>query len=375
MAGEMKELSTTLADSAEKVQTTSDSKKLSALAGLVILDMKNVLDQSIASAMSAKDEKDEELLNAIRCISHRVRDEILSLQQIQAGLKARGADVSALKQEMLAQFQHMQDGMTQINQQVQETHSMLATHNSMIHGLLLKLEKVTNPVPLNMLFFPKVSDKKLLSRFKDKLWKKTVLVFVCSLSFQVPERSGPDLAAGGEGRGYILETNTKLLKKLLPLIAMSVVLVKMLLAANGIPPTILPFPAVNQFVESVIVDSLDDMRKQASQSASSGSEEEKSAQTLQGAVYDVYRLVSRLEGGRELEPSSGWVPLQTGLELVSPNAGVEGESLWILPKYKALYQCRGRALLAHTTSLMGEERSPEQLREVQAYLDTELATC
>ena len=68
-------------------------------------------------------------------------------------------------------------------------------------------------------------------------------------------------------------------------------------------------------------------------------------------------------------------PFQTGLELVSPNAGVEGESLWILPKYKALYQCRGRALLAHTTSLMGEERSPEQLREVQAYLDTELATC
>lgn len=66
-------LFTALSNSVETLNTIRDSKKMNLLAESKILNMKNVLDQSIDSVMSAKDEKDEKLLNAIRCHNHRVR--------------------------------------------------------------------------------------------------------------------------------------------------------------------------------------------------------------------------------------------------------------------------------------------------------------
>ncbi len=48
-----------------------------------------MLDKSIATAFTPKDEKDEELLSAICCHNHCVKNEMLSLQQ--AGLKKRHA--------------------------------------------------------------------------------------------------------------------------------------------------------------------------------------------------------------------------------------------------------------------------------------------
>lgn len=125
---------------------------------------------------------------------------------------------------------------------------------------------------------------------KSLLWKNTRLFFVCNVSYQLA-KSGPEEA------GYELSFDTDLLKRLKPVVALSVILAKAVLCAVGIPPLVLPFPeglitnshycdALSDFASGKLQDKLEDNLDALKDATSE-------VAFVESALEDVYAMLLR----------------------------------------------------------------------------------
>lgn len=158
-----------------------------------------------------------------------------------------------------------------------------------------------NRIPLKMLVLPDVKwksgkgfFKRSCARIKGLLWDKTRVYFVCGLSYR-PGESGQDK------RGYQLSFDTKLLRGLRPLLALSAIILKAAMGAYGLP---LPLPegvtrmmyadAVSEFVcdqlQSAVEDGLDGL---GSAAESPGGEALCRGAMIEGSLQQVYEMLLR----------------------------------------------------------------------------------
>jgi len=171
-----------------------------------------------------------------------------------------------------------------------------------------QIEVNMNRIPRKMLFLPepKISAgrgifKKSSARIKRLLWHKTRLYFVCTLSHQ-PGESGKDR------QGYELSFDTKLLRGLKPLIALSAIVMKAALGAAGIPLPPLPpgvtsmmyVDALSEFVceelEGAAEDGLDAVREAAERDTDKGTGTDTglhSGAVIDGSLQQVYEMLLR----------------------------------------------------------------------------------
>ena len=158
-------------------------------------------------------------------------------------------------------------------------------------------------MPLKLLFLPKPKAKSgrgicgLLRRssasIKELLWNETRLYFVCSLSFR-PGESGVDTPP----QGYAVSFDTKLLRGLKPLLALSAIVLKAALGAYGIP---LPLPdgvtcmmyvdAVSEFVCERLEDAAQDALDGFIGAAGKGGDAAPPA--IDGSLQQVYEMLLR----------------------------------------------------------------------------------
>ena len=166
----------------------------------------------------------------------------------------------------------------------------------------MQIESDTNRMPLKLLFLPKPMvvksgwdicglKKKFSASIKDLLWNETRLYFVCSLSFR-PGESGVDK------KGYAMSFDTKLLRGLKPLLALSAIVLKAALGAYGIP---LPLPdgvtnmmyvdAVSEYVCERLEDAAQDALGGLIGAAGKGGDAAPPA--IDGSLQQVYEMLLR----------------------------------------------------------------------------------
>jgi hypothetical protein len=165
------------------------------------------------------------------------------------------------------------------------------------------------------------------------------VVFLCSLSFVFALPSGLD------GNGYVMDLPTVLLKRLVPLINVSVALLKGFVAVHGIPPqvlsTVLPFidtsslDALQGYVDGMMQDLAIQKRDEfqdelGSEGAGAVAVVDPSDQVVELALDEILVLVHKLEssdaGAGAAVVSPDWRPKHTGLTLATPLSGVKGGS-------------------------------------------------
>ena len=256
------------------------------------------------------------------------------------------------------------------------------------YKLVSSLEAAVNQVPNLFIFLPDTSDTssnlgglsgklasgmyKALNKGYSLFWKRTRMYPVCAYSLEVSERF------------YVIELSTALMRTLLPLLSISIGLLKVLAAsATGIPPGLLPnipldhgphfisnvmdklsreISKINMkaVVKDIVVDEAKDMVKDLKGSAKVFAPAPGSGgsvilggdcSALRLAVDEVLFYLYAEEHKVSVEEAkhrsipSAWTPTQTGLVCVSPSADSGGGgSLWVKPEYRERYEREGRPL-------------------------------
>ena len=220
------------------------------------------------------------------------------------------------------------------------------------HQLLTIMENRGNLLPTKFIIIPEVeqiSSTNIFKKMKEKvckvMWNRVKLYFVCDISDKCAFNGGPQQS------GYELTIPTKTLKILLPILSLSVSVLKTVMQIQGIPVGLLPsLPNLPNLPENVFVDSImnsipsrdgiTDKIDEISNDKSHFEDEGHLAAIQEGQVDALFRLIQKSEGC-EGQPLVGWEPKFTGLKKVSVTTGARGPSKWVLSDYANIYEEHG----------------------------------
>lgn len=266
-------------------------------------------------------------------------------------------------QEVVASLDSILTELGDLKKDVQDSRMHLAFIQTILKSqsaLLAEVERRGNRVPPQIIILPEPAIdssagwlRKGARRITELLWRKTRLLFVCSLS-------GELALSGKDGTGYAVSVQTDLLKSIAPMLALSVIVAKVLLSSQGIPPQLLPFPdsitdrlefaeVYAATLESKIVSFAEQQLDQAASNllgrgdpTASTTRQVVTDNAVKAALQVVYTIVSGLENELGVATGDLWEPRYSGLVKVAPMTGVEGTSLWVLPKYQHIYAAGGK---------------------------------
>jgi hypothetical protein len=320
---------------------------------------------AVVNAMESMQRQYAELLQDNKEVSAEVRTSLQaslqSMTQQQANSDQTSLAGSAATQEMLAVV------MTSLEDSRKEVRLLTAMSEAQ-HQLLTEVEERGNLLPSKFIILPDIQQvattastkvggifKKLKNKAWRVLWKKVRLFFVCDVSNTCALTGGPQKV------GYEIDIPSTMLKYLRPVLLGSLVVLKIVLQAQGLPAGLIPsfpdtlgssalletlkehFPSEGDMAEHVTT-SVEDVGR----SENLSEEELLSAGGVQEGRLDVLlKLVQKSEKCTG-QPLVGWTPQFTGLERVSVRAvaGVLGASKWVLKEHRALYEEHGERTAA-----------------------------
>lgn len=299
----------------------------------------------------------ELLIHVLETHHNAALQDRLDVQQLLKDMHEIRSDVSSLlvlSSECALQLSPSVEKFNEALSMLREMKSQISIIQSIQqHQLkvLAKLDADKNFMPHLFCMIPEVEKKKLdeaartkvegnnwfksvCESLKDRLWKRTRLVFVCPVKLET-------VKCGKDGNGYVIDVPTKLLRSAVPFLKIGLLLLKVALATQGagcLVPNFTKFIPPS-YTEGVVSEILSNMESAAEDTVKSIEDVD-----IENTMLDLLKLMALEEGVKPEEVnaklSAGWKPAKTGLIL---KKATTGESAWVSKPAVAEFEKRGFA--------------------------------